>query len=235
MKLSNPIAIKFVSMLAGWLIEAWLRTLNFRFALDDPAANPAELDRRGLYMFWHETLLLPAYTHARTGFAILVSTHRDGELIAQTVRMLRGQAIRGSSTRGGVAAVMNMLRDRKARHLAITPDGPQGPRRVVQIGAIYLASRGQMPLVPLGYAVSDCWRVPSWDRMILPKPGAAAWCVAGTPIRVPVDATREQLEAYRRHAQDAMDDVQRRAERLAAGQDTHTKLLTLSQLRRGRE
>jgi lysophospholipid acyltransferase (LPLAT)-like uncharacterized protein len=235
MKLSNPIAIKSVSLLAAWLIQAWLRTLSFRFALESPTAHPDALGSRGLYLFWHETLLLPAYSHVRDGFAILVSTHRDGELIAQTVRMLRGQAIRGSSTRGGAAAVINMLRDRRARHLAITPDGPKGPRRVVQMGAIYLSSRGQLPLVPVGYAVSDCWRVPSWDRMILPKPGAAARGVAGAPIQVPADATREQLEVYRRRVQVAMDNVQDRAERLAAGRDTQTKLLTLDEVRRGRE
>jgi len=235
MKLSNPIAIKSVSLLAAWTIQAWLRTLNFRFAVDSPTALPNKLGTRGLYLFWHETLLLPAYSHVHDGFAILVSTHRDGELIAQTVRMLRGQVIRGSSTRGGTAAVINMLRDRKARHLAITPDGPRGPRRRVQMGAIYLSSRGQMPLVPIGYAVSDCWRVPSWDRMILPKPGAAARCVAGEPILVPADATRKQLEIYRGRVQMAMDDVQHRAERLAAGKDTQTKLLTFDQVRRGRE
>jgi len=235
MKLSNPIAIKTVGLLASWVIQAWMRTLSFRFALDDESAHPDRLGCRGLYLFWHETLLLPAYAHARDGFAILVSTHRDGELIAQTVRMLRGQAIRGSSTRGGVAAVMKMLRDRRTRHLAITPDGPRGPRRQVQMGAVYLASRGGMPLVPVGYAVSDCWRVPSWDKMILPKPGAAARAVAGEPIRVPADATRDQLEAYRDRVQAAMDDVQRRAERLAAGRDRQTRLLTPDQVRGGRE
>ena len=166
---------------------------------------------------------------------MLVSTHRDGELIAQTIRLLGGRAIRGSSTRGGVAAVMTMLRDRRSRHLAITPDGPRGPRRVIQDGAIYLASRGQLPLVPVGYAVSDAWRVPSWDRMILPKPGAAARAVAGAPIRVPPEATREELETYRQRVQDVMDDVQARAEDLAARRAVGSTLLTLREVRRGGE
>ncbi|NLF30841.1 MAG: lysophospholipid acyltransferase family protein [Planctomycetes bacterium] len=235
MKLSHPIAIKSAALLGAGVISAWMRTLDYRFAVDDPAAHPDVLGERGLYLFWHETLLLPAYAHVRDGFAVLVSTHRDGELIAQTVRLLGGRAIRGSSTRGGTAAVIAMLRDRRSRHLAITPDGPRGPRRVIQDGAIYLASRGRMPLVPVGYAVSDAWRAPSWDRMILPKPGAAARAVAGAPIRVPAGAAREELQTYRQRVQDAMDDVQARAEDLAARRAVGPALLTLRQVRGGGE
>ncbi|MFW6146078.1 MAG: lysophospholipid acyltransferase family protein [Planctomycetota bacterium] len=235
MKLSHPIAIKSAALLGAGVITAWMRTLDYRFALDDPSAHPEALGERGVYLFWHETLLLPAYAQVRDGFTVLVSTHRDGELIAQTIRLLGGRAIRGSSTRGGTAGVIGMLRDRHARHLAITPDGPCGPRRVIQGGAIYLASRGRMPLVPVGYAVSAAWRVPSWDRMLLPKPGAAARVVAGAPIRVPADATWEDLEMYRQRVQDAMDDVQARAEDLATRRAVGPSLLTLRQVRRSGE
>ncbi len=179
-------------------------------------------------MFWHETLLLPAYTHARQGFTILVSTHRDGELITQIVRMLRGRAVRGSTTRGGTAALLGMMRHKLGRHLAITPDGPRGPRRQLQMGAIYLASRGRMPLIPFGLAAADAWRAPSWDRTILPRPWRACRGVLGRAIEIPHDAGREELERYRRLAQQAMDDVQDRAERIAAGTRTE-KLWTLAQ------
>jgi len=231
MKLSNPIAIKCVSLLASWVIRLWMGTLDIRFQVDDPAADPFRTKRRGLYMFWHEVMLLPAYALANLGFSALVSKHRDGELIAQVVRMLRGGAIRGSSTRGGVAAVLGMMRDRRARHLAITPDGPQGPRRRMQDGAIYLASRGRMPLVPMGFAAAGCWRAPSWDRMVLPRPGRRAVCVIGRPIEVPADANREELDRYRQKAQAAMDEVQDRAERLAEQKKIDASLRTLEQAR----
>ncbi len=231
-KLSHPVAIKFVALLASWVIRLWLGTLQYRCVMDSPEGNPNAPRRRALYMFWHETMLLPAYTHARTGFSILISTHRDGELIAQIIRFLGGGAIRGSTTRGGAAAVIGMLRDRRARHLSITPDGPRGPRRVLQIGAVYLASRGGMPLIPIGAAVSDCWRIPSWDRMIAPKPGTRARYVIGEVIEIPANLSRDELEVYRQKAQAALDDAQARAERLAAGDTTHEKpLLTLEQLR----
>jgi lysophospholipid acyltransferase (LPLAT)-like uncharacterized protein len=231
MKLSNPTAIKCVSLLASWIIRLWLGTLDIRFCVDDPAADPLRMKRRGLYMFWHEVMLLPAYSHAHVGFSILVSTHRDGELIAQVVRMLGGGAIRGSSTRGGVAATLGMMRDRRSRHLAITPDGPQGPRRQVQDGAIYLASRGHMPLVPVGYAAADCWRAPSWDRMVLPRPGRRAVCVIGRPIEVPANVDREELDRFRHQAQAAMEEVQGRAERLAEQRTIDASLRTLEQVK----
>ncbi|NQU75820.1 MAG: lysophospholipid acyltransferase family protein, partial [Planctomycetes bacterium] len=205
MKLTNPAAIKFVSLLASWLIRAWLGTLDIRFALDEPQLNPRLMKRKGVYLFWHEAILFPAYTHAREGFATLVSEHRDGELITQVLRMLRGEAIRGSTTRGGSKAMLKMLRNRRMRHLGITPDGPRGPRRVMQAGPVYLASRSRRPLIPVGFAACDCWRAPSWDRMILPRPWRQARCVAGRAIEVPQDLDRDALEVWRQKVQTAMD------------------------------
>ncbi len=230
MKISHPIAIKTLSLLAAWVLRLWLGTLEFRFALDDPGLNPAHLRRRGLYMFWHEALLMPAYTHSHRGFTILTSTHRDGELITQIVRMLRGRAVRGSSTRGGAAAVLGMMRRARTQHLAITPDGPRGPRRQMQAGAIYLASRGRLPLIPLGISVARAWRVRSWDRTILPRPGSECCYVLGRAIEVPHEADRQELERYRQLAQQALDDAQERAERLAAGQGSEPRLWTLAQV-----
>lgn len=231
MKLSNPIAIKFVALLASWLLRGWLGTLDIRFDVAAAAGGiPARMNRKGLYLFWHESLLLPAYTHASRGFSILVSTHRDGELISQVVRMLRGSAVRGSTTRGGTAAMLGMMRAKNAAHIAITPDGPRGPRRRVQQGAIFLASRAGLPLFPVGVAAANCWRTPSWDRMILPRPGQKAFYVLGEAIEIPPHADREQIEKYLPLVQAAMDDVQDRADKLAAGKKPTRPLMTLQQV-----
>jgi hypothetical protein len=219
MKLTNPIAIKLASLVIAWLIRLWLGTLDIRRSSDDSQADPLRSGRRYVYLFWHEMMLLPAYTHARHRIAILVSRHRDGELIAQVVRMLRGVAIRGSTTRGGVAALREMMRQGRHRHLAITPDGPRGPRRIVQTGVVYLASRTGMPLVPVGFAFDGCWRAGSWDRMALPKPCRSAHYVIGRPIEVPPQLDRSGFEQCRLLVQAAMDEVQARAERLAAAHD----------------
>lgn len=219
MKLSNPTAIKCISLAASGLIRAWFSTLDVRNychgLYSDPATNP----RRSIYLFWHEIMLYPAYSYSRFRVAILVSRHRDGELIAQVVRMFRGVSIRGSTDRGGkrggMAAIRGMMRHGRAHHLAITPDGPRGPRRKVQDGPIYLASRSSMPLIPTGFAFANPWRLGSWDRMALPRPFTRARAVIGPPIDVPKDLNRQRLAEYRIRVQSVLDRVQAHAQHLA--------------------
>jgi len=218
MKLSHPIAIRFASLTISGAIRGWLGTLDIRAAFA-PQASP--LDESGrIFLVWHEMMLLPAYAYARLGVATLVSRHRDGELIAQILDFLGGTAIRGSTSRGrnrgGAGAVREMMRPGKHRHLCITPDGPRGPRRVVSIGSIYVASRSGLPLVPAGMAFDRPWRAGSWDRMALPRPFSRARTVTTAPIFVPPDLDMADLEPWRQRVQDAMDHAQGRAEALAA-------------------
>lgn len=228
MRLSHPAAIKFVGLVAGWLIRGWIGTLDVRFAVDDFGALPHRIGRPRIYISWHEMILLPAHTHARVGTA-LVSKHRDGELIAQILRMLRGRSIRGSTNRGGVQALRQMIRHGRTQHIVLAVDGPRGPRRVVPAGAVYLASRTGMPIVPTGFAFSNCWRVGSWDRLALPRPFSRATGLFGRPIDIPDGLARADIDSFRRTVQDAMDAVQARAEALV----THpaaVRLLTLEQV-----
>jgi lysophospholipid acyltransferase (LPLAT)-like uncharacterized protein len=124
------------------------------------------------------------------------------------------QAVRGSTNKKGLSALRGLIRKGRVNHLGITPDGPRGPRRVLQPGAVFVASRTGMPLVPVGMAYDSCWRHSSWDRMAFPRPGRTGVAVAGRPIYVPADLDRDGVEEYRRRVQAAMDDVQGRAEQL---------------------
>ena len=216
MKISHPIAIKTVSLLGSWVLKLWLRTQDYWFCLEDPQSDPNWTDRRNIYLFWHEMMLFPLMTHCGPDFSILVSRHRDGELITQVMRMFQGKTVRGSTSRGAVAGLLGMMRNQPSRHLGITPDGPRGPRRVVQDGAVYLSSRTGMPLVPVGFAFDGCRRAGSWDKMALPRPFRRAVCVAGGGVIVPGDLDREGIEAFRVTVQEEMDRVQNRAEDLAA-------------------
>jgi len=229
-RITNPVAVRGVGFALSWLIRLWGATLDLLFDVDDPTGIPRRTSRPGIYLFWHETMALPAFAHARWGIPILVSRHRDGEILAQVVRFLGGETIRGSTRRGGAGALRKMMRTGRMRHLAITPDGPLGPRRVVQIGAVYLASRMRMPLFPVGYACEEGWRTPSWDRTIIPRPFTRTRCVVGRPIELEADMDRPGLEKARLRVQAAMDDVQDRAERLAAGERPARRLWTLEEL-----
>jgi lysophospholipid acyltransferase (LPLAT)-like uncharacterized protein len=217
MKLRHPLAIKTAAFLLSGIVRCWFATVTIRFTWDDPDTQPLRMGkRRGIYVFWHEMMLMPAYTHAQQGFAVLISQHADGELIAQIIRLFRGSAVRGSTNKRGLTALRDLMRRGKLLHLAITPDGPRGPRRIVQPGAIYVASRTGMPIVPVGLAYGGCWRLRrSWDRMAFPHPGQVAQGVAGVAIDVPPDLDRDGIEQYRQRVQAAMDGVQGRAERLA--------------------
>lgn len=178
---SHPVGVKILGFLVGVVFRLWMWTLDYRFVMRAGASNPPWAEKPMLYVFWHEMLLFPVYTHSRFNVAALVSRHRDGELLAEVLRMLRGKVIRGSTSRDGVSGLRSMIRRGGIGHLAIAPDGPLGPRRVFQAGAIFLASRAQIPIVPVGFAVDKYWCANSWDRMVLPRPFARAFCIFKDP------------------------------------------------------
>ena len=105
--------------------------------------------------------------------------------------------VRGSTNRGGVAALRQLLDKSRHMHLAITPDGPRGPRRQLAAGPIYLASKLGMPLVAFGVGFDRPWRAASWDRFAVPWPGSRARCIVSPELHVPPDLDRDGQEHFR--------------------------------------
>jgi len=156
--------------------------------------------------------------YVKTGVEALVSEHRDGELITQIARCMGGDTIRGSSTRGGERALRAMLEKADHTRMAITPDGPRGPRRQMPLGPIYLASRAAMQIVPVGICPRSAWRAKSWDKMAIPKPFMPVYVQVGAPIHVPADLPRSDMEEYRLICERGLSESQAAAEaRSAAG------------------
>ncbi len=219
MKLRQRWMIKAAGFSAAWALRLWVGTLNYRYRPLGPNLDPRrpECHGRYIYAFWHENMLLPAYHYGRTGVHVLISQHADGELIAEVCRHIGFRTVRGSTTRGGVEALRQMVQVGKETHLAITPDGPRGPRRQVQPGLIYLAARTGMPIVPAGFAYDRPWRARSWDRFAMPRPWSLATAVTDQPVVVPRDVTREDIERYRGQVEEVMLWLSDAAERLAAG------------------
>src|SRR5262249_45832657 len=170
---------------------------------------------RYIYAIWHENLLQPVYRYCGLGICVLISRHADGELLTQVCRHLNIRLVRGSTNRGGVEAIRHLLRIGKGASLAITPDGPRGPRRQVQPGLIYLAAHCGMPIVPVGFGYRRPWRLRSWDRFAVPKPCSLGTCVTGEPIAVPEAIDREQIEAYRQLIEQKLLEVSEAAEHWA--------------------
>ena len=219
MKIQNPALIRAVGVAGAFLVRRLVGTTEFHFRYADPTVNPEVARRTGaryIYAFYHEVLLFPAYFWAWPEMQILISDHRDGEMIAQIVQRLGFGVVRGSTTRGGARALREMTRRVDRGHLCITPDGPKGPRRHVHQGLPYLALRTGLPIVGLGMAFSNPWRAKSWDKFAVPRPFGKATCVFPEPVIVPPDAGREELEECRAEVERRMRKATDEAEEWVA-------------------
>jgi hypothetical protein len=180
----------------------------------------ARLDggERCIFAFWHARLLPLVFTHRRRAIAVLISRHRDGELIARIIERLGYVTGRGSSTRGGEEGIRDMLRHAEdGRMLALTPDGPRGPAERVKPGLVYLASRTGYPVLPIAAAASREWVFDSWDRFRVPHPFARVVVAYGPPITVPPRLADDEIEAWRVRIEGAIRDLTGEVDRRAAG------------------
>lgn len=199
MKLRHPFLVKLGGLLGATAIRSWMSTLDYRVAFYDPTVDPAHPDCLGqkLYVFWHEYILFPLVMRGHCNLAMLLSQHGDAEILSRTAHHLGFECVRGSTRRGGVAALRTLFAKGRHMNLTITPDGPKGPRRVLAPGSIFLASKLGLPLVLLGFGYDRPWRVNSWDRFALPRPGSRARAVVSPALRLPHDLDRAGLEHYR--------------------------------------
>ncbi|MFC1542266.1 lysophospholipid acyltransferase family protein [Pseudomonadota bacterium] len=149
------------------------------------------------------------YAYRGWNGSMLISEHRDGAFIADAVQLMGINSSRGSSTRGGARALLEMIRLARSGHsLGITPDGPKGPREIVQPGTVQLAKKSGMPLRAVCYATKRQWRANSWDRFYIPKPFTRGVFVISDEIYADSNDDSVNLDRF----QAAMDETQRRAD-----------------------
>jgi hypothetical protein len=167
-----------------------------------------------LYAFWHGELLPLAYLKRREGIVVLVSQHQDGEYISQVLHREGSRTVRGSSTRGGFRSLVEMSRlGRQGLPLAITPDGPRGPRHQAQPGVLIVAQRAGIPILPLAAAARPCRHLDSWDRFLVPAPFGRVVMGYGPPIHLPPDLSVERLVAeWTAPVEDALGKLGERCE-----------------------
>jgi lysophospholipid acyltransferase (LPLAT)-like uncharacterized protein len=217
MKFRNRGAINALGFLASGVVRGLLGTVRFDYQPLGDHLTPTSpgLKQRYIFAFWHEYMLIPAYHYARPDVHVLISQSDDGQIISEACRHLGFSVVRGSSSRGGAEAVRQLVRLAPFGHLGVTPDGPRGPRRKIQSGVIYLASRTGLPIVAAGFGVKSAWRAKSWDRFCLPKPFTRATCVTAAPLVVPADAEGRDLVRYRQRLERDLLHVTELAERWA--------------------
>ncbi|MBN1464871.1 lysophospholipid acyltransferase family protein [candidate division KSB1 bacterium] len=171
-------------------------------------------EKNGLiYLVWHGKMLLPIYVHRRQSISAMVSEHGDGEIIAQTILRLGYRTVRGSSTRGGQRAFRDMLRQLKnGERCTVLPDGPNGPRQQLKMGAILLAQRSGANILPLTFAAQKPIVISSWDRFTLWWPFSKCCVLYGEPIKIPRRLSLDELEAQRSFVEQRMLALEQEAD-----------------------
>lgn len=198
----NWLAVNFFGkLILPLLVRSW------RVETDFPAdwLARAQGGDRVLLAFWHNrqigflrlaSLLRPV--------SVLVSRHGDGEIITRIMTRFGVGAVRGSSTRGGTAALRKMVAATRETHMAVTPDGPVGPRYDVKDGIIALAALSGQPVFWVSWSSDQVWIFNSWDRFMLPKPFATLRFQATGPMTLSQSMKAEELSAARLELQTQM-------------------------------
>ena len=199
--------------IGGAALDGIMGSCRYRTEGDE---NYAQFHRQGkpvVFTLWHGRLLPATYHHRGEGVVTLVSLHRDGEYITRAVRRWGYTAVRGSSSRGGLEALRELIRHvKQGRSLAITPDGPRGPFQKMKPGPAIIAQRTGAPIIPVATAASRGWFFGSWDRFLIPQPFARCQIAYGEPVFVPRQSDESQIHAVMEDVETRLGGLMRRVE-----------------------
>ena len=186
---------------AGRLITgALFATVRFDVEHGDRLARHLDRGEPVIFSLWHGRLLPLTYFHRRLKVTAIISQSRDGDFIAQLVEGWGFETARGSTSRGGRQALTGLVRALRAgRSVAITPDGPRGPRQRLQTGVLTVAQLSGRPIVPVACGATRAWWPGGWDRFCVPKPFSRVRVLYGRSRYVPRDASPDDVA---RHAEE---------------------------------
>jgi lysophospholipid acyltransferase (LPLAT)-like uncharacterized protein len=207
--------IAAIASLGYPLITALGHTLRWRTeGLDHLDAIRAS-GRQPVMVFWHGRILPATFYFRRRGIVVITSENFDGEWIARIIERFGYRTARGSTSRGARKALLQLVRDMKAgRPAGFTLDGPRGPARVAQAGAVWLAGATGNPLLPFHLEASSSWSLHSWDRTQIPKPFSTVALVVGAPIEVARELSADGLDVARIRLQQELHVLEDRARAL---------------------
>jgi len=168
--------------------------------------------RQPVMAFWHGRILPATYFFRRRGIVVITSGNFDGEWIARIITRFGYGTARGSTSRGARRAMLQLVKDMKqGRPAGFTLDGPRGPARVAQPGAVWLAGATGNPLLPFHLEASRHWTLKSWDATQIPKPFSTVALVVGEPLSVPAGQSEDESEATRRELERRLQSLEARA------------------------
>ena len=197
--LKNLLKNKGPKLAASWLAANYIQLIKLtgRWRIDGTEI-PTDMLKEGkpfLVAFWHGRLLMMSLAWPyQQNFKMVISRHRDGELIARTIKFLGFDSISGSSSRGGAGSMRSILRALKSgEYVGVTPDGPRGPRMRAAKGIVFAACHAGVPILPLSYAARGCKTLTSWDRFLIPLPFCRGIIKWGKPIAIARNADEKEI------------------------------------------
>ena len=204
--------IAAVSTIGYRLVQALGATLKWRTEGFEHFDTIAAAGRQPIMAFWHGRILPATYYFRRRGIVVITSENFDGEWIARIIERFGFGTARGSTSRGGLKALLQLTRDMAAGKAAgFTLDGPRGPARVAQPGAVWLAKATGNPVLPFHLEASRHWTLKSWDRTQIPRPFATVSITIGEPFYVPQDADEAAIESARQLLERRLQELEPRA------------------------
>jgi hypothetical protein len=203
---------KLIAQIGYRLVSALGSTLRWRTEGLEHFHGILASGRQPIMAFWHGRILSATYYFRRRGIVVITSENFDGEWIAGIIERFGYGTARGSTSRGGRRALLQLTRDMAAgKPAGFTIDGPRGPARIAQPGAIWLAKATGNPVLPFHLEASRHWTMGSWDRTQIPRPFSTVALAVGEPFDVPRDANEATLEASRQLLEERLRTLESRA------------------------
>ena len=216
--LKQRLAIRLAAYAFYILIKLIGSTLRYEVDGDDPRPRVREAGKTPIFAIWHDRIFASIYFMRGDGIVVLTSKSFDGEYIARFLTKFGFGTVRGSSSRGGVRGMVEMIRlIRAGLPMAFTVDGPRGPRYEAKSGPVVLAKKTGTPVLPFVVECEKFLQVRSWDRLQIPKPFSKARVFYAEPVNVPAEANDDAIEAKRAELQAKLDDAVERGRRWREG------------------
>jgi lysophospholipid acyltransferase (LPLAT)-like uncharacterized protein len=194
------------------------RTIHWEVAGQEHLDAITADDRQPIYCLWHDRIFAGTYFLRDRRIVVITSQSLDGEYIARFLKRFGFGTVRGSSSRGGVKALVEMIRYmRQGLAMAFTVDGPRGPRYVAKTGPIILAKKTGNPILPFSVECARYWTVNSWDRMQIPKPFTRARFMIAEPIHVSAEMDETTFESKRAELQHQLEALVQKGEEWRTG------------------
>jgi lysophospholipid acyltransferase (LPLAT)-like uncharacterized protein len=201
----DRLKIRAAAILFSWAIRFIGATIRFDSRGMEHFDEVAAAGRVPIYTFWHDRIFSGTYFFRRRGIVIMTSQSFDGEYIARFIQKFGYGAIRGSSTRGGVRALVEMIRAmRRDLPVGFSVDGPKGPRYEVKAGPVLLAQKTGNPMVPFVLQPRSFWTLNSWDRMQIPRPFTRCLVSVAKPVYVPKNVSDKLIQEKRQELEDVL-------------------------------